>query len=123
MSTSTKSVATIFMLIMTAISFWIYNAYVAEEGRALIFQLHSRHGNASFEEIFSQEVERKYRPRILLNAEASPTWIVKSFYSFFYIELNVAGKPYNMVLDSESTLSWVNCKFGDYGPSVNYLVK
>ena len=122
MSTSTKFVMTIFIFI-TAISFGIYNSFVYENGKTIIFQLYPRFENTSFEDIFIQEVAHKYHSRSLLNTENPPMWRVKSYYSFFYVELNIAGRSYHMVVDSGSILSWVNCKIGGLGPSTDFLVK
>jgi hypothetical protein len=122
MSTSTKFIMAIFIFI-TAISFGIYNSFVYENGKTIILQLYPRFENTSLEDIFIQEVAHKYHSRSLLNIEKPPMWRVKSYYSFFYIELNIAGRSYHMVVDSGSTLSWVNCKIGGLGPSTDFLVK
>ena len=121
-STSRKTIIIIFIFII-AISFWIYNYYIYDEDKAIIFKLYPRYKNASFEDISIHEIKHKYYHRTLLT-EKPPIWTVKSFYDVFYIELNIAGKPYHMIIDSGSSLSWVNCKINDnIGPSPDYLVK
>lgn len=112
-------------MFIVAISFLIHNyGFVYKERKAIIFQLHPRYENTSIEDIKIQEVEHKYHPRTLFSANKPLIWMVESFYHFFYIKLNIAGKIFHMIVDSGSMLSWVNCNLIDHqlGPSPNYLV-
>lgn len=135
---SSKCITTMVIIFVIASFTWIYKDRSAVDkhplhDEVLIFQLHPRFKNASIDEIISRsrrhEQRNYYRLRrrvsgvTTLNSEQSPIWEVKSLFWFLYIQLSIGRQTFDVLIDTGSSILWLNCKIPhlNVGPSPNLV--